>query len=105
MPVSEAKALFKSFGDFGHWSNADTNETTFAMIRNSGAVFIPLTAYRAAGSNQLKQWGRHGNYATSSRNIWKKVLHVKITPLAIGIGFKDDSDPNQGCASRLVQNY
>ena len=105
MPVAEAKALFKSFGRFGHWSKADVNETTFELIRNSGAVFIPLTAYREGGKSLLKEWGRHGNYATSSRNIWKKVLHVKITPLAIGIGFKDDSDPNQGCAVRLVQNY
>ena len=105
MPVSEAKALFKSFGKFGHWSKADVNETTFELIRNSGAVFIPLTAYREGGKSLLKEWGRHGNYATSSRNIWKKVLHVKITPLAIGVGFYDYSDPNQGCASRLVQNY
>lgn len=105
MPVSKAKALFKTFGRFGHWSNADANETTFENIRNSGAVFIPLTAYREGGKSLLKEWGRHGNYATTSRNIWKKVLHVKITPLAIGISFKEASDPNQGCATRLVQDY
>ena len=105
MPVSEAKALFKNFGDFGHWSNADTNETTFEKIRNSGAVFIPLTAWREGGKSLLKEWGRHGNYSTSSRS-GQNVLHVKITPLAaIFISFKEASDPNQGCASRLVQNY
>ena len=106
MPVLEAKALFTSFGQFGHWSKADENETTFEKIRNSGAVFIPLTAYREGGKSLLTEWGRHGNYATTSRsNFLKKVYHVKITPLAIGVGFYDYSDPNQGCASRLVQNY
>ena len=104
MPYSEAKALFKTVVNFGHWSNADANETTFELIRNSGAVFIPLTAYRESGKSLLKEWGRHGNYATSSRD-GKKILHVKITPLAIGIYFKEGTDPNQGCASRLVQNY
>lgn len=106
MPVSEAKALFKSFGKFGHWSNADANETTFEKIRNSGAVFIPLTAYRQSGKNLLTEWGRHGNYATSSRHkLFKKVYHIEITPSAVGINFYNWTDPNQGCASRLVQNY
>ena len=105
MPISKAKELFTSFSKFGYWSKADYNETTFEKIRNSGAVFIPLTAYREGGKSLLKEWGRHGNYATSSRNFWKRVLHVKITPLAIGIGFRDASDPNQGCAVRLVQDY
>ena len=104
MKVSEAKALFTSFGNFGHWSNADANETTFEKVRNSGAVFIPLTAWRPSNTGTLKEWGRHGNYATSSRS-GNSMLHVKITPLAIGISFKEASDPNQGCASRLVQNY
>lgn len=104
MPISEAKALFKTFGDFGHWSKADTNETTFEKVRNSGAVFIPLTAWRPSDQNVLKQWGQHGNYATSSRS-GNSILHVKITPLAVFISFKEASDPNQGCASRLVQNY
>lgn len=106
MPVLEAKALFTSFGQFGHWSKADENETTFEKIRNSGAVFIPLTAYREGGKSLLTEWGRHGNYATTSRSSFlKKVYHVKITPLAIGVGFYDYSDANQGCAVRLVQNY
>ena len=104
MKVSEAKALFTSFGNFGHWSNADANETTFEKVRNSGAVFIPLTAWRPSNTGTLKEWGRHGNYSTSSRR-GNSMLHVKITPLAIGISFKEASDPNQGCASRLVQNY
>ena len=104
MKVSEAKALFTSFDNFGHWSNADANETTFEKVRNSGAVFIPLTAWRPSNTGTLKEWGRHGNYSTSSRR-GNSMLHVKITPLAIGISFKEASDPNQGCASRLVQNY
>ena len=105
MPISVAKALFTKFSGFGRNTRADDNETTFAMIRNSGAVFIPLTAYRASGSNQLKQWGKHGNYATSSRN-GGSVLHVRITPLiADGVHFDVWTDPNQGCAVRLVQNY
>ena len=104
MKVSEAKALFTSFGNFGYWSNADANETTFEKVRNSGAVFIPLTAWRPSNTGTLKEWGRHGNYSTSSRR-GNSMLHVKITPLAIGISFKEASDPNQGCASRLVQNY
>ena len=29
MPVAEAKALFTTFQKFGHWSEADKNETTF----------------------------------------------------------------------------
>ena len=104
MPISEAKALFKTFGDFGHWSNADANETTFEKVRNSGAVFIPLTAWRPSGQSVLKQWGNHGNYSTTSRS-GHDVRHVKITPKAIFISFKEATDPNQGCATRLVQNY
>ena len=104
MSVSEAKALFTSLGSLGHWSNADANETTFEKVRNSGAVFIPFSAYRAAGSNKLEQWGTHANYATSSRS-GRSMLHVKITPKAIFVEFKNSSDPNQGCASRLVQDY
>lgn len=105
MPVSEAKALFKTFGNFGIKSRADDNETTFAMIRNSGAVFIPLTAYRQGGKSLLKEWGIHGNYTTSSRS-GGSVLHVRITPFPIdGVHFDDWTDKDQGCASRLVQNY
>ena len=105
MPYLEAKALFKKIIYFGRKSNADDNETTFELIRNSGAVFIPLTAWRPSGQNVLKQWGKHGNYATTSRNWVKNILHVKITPSWGPISFKEGTDPNQGCASRLVQDY
>jgi len=104
MPISKAKELFKTFDDFGHWSKADVNETTFELIRNSGAVFIPFSAYRAGGSNKLEQWGTHANYATSSRS-GNSMKHVKITPKAIFLEFNNTTDPNQGCASRLVQDY
>lgn len=104
MPVSEAKALFTTFQKFGHWSEADKNETTFAKIRNSGAVFIPYSAWRPSGQSLLKEWGRHGNYSTVSRS-GGSVLHVRFTPLAIGVKFQDSSDSDQGCATRLVQNY
>ena len=104
MTVAEAKALFTTVVNLGHYSNADANETTFELIRNSGAVFIPFSAYRAGGSNKLEQWGTHANYATSSRS-GSSMRHVKITPKAIFVEFKNSSDPNQGCASRLVQDY
>lgn len=107
MPYSEAKALFKESNvTFGIKSRADDNETTFEKIRNSGAVFIPFLAYRAGGSNRLVQWGIHGNYATTSRyNLWKRVYHIKITPYPIdGVNFKVWTDPDQGCAVRLVQD-
>lgn len=107
MPYSEAKALFKESNvTFGINSRADNNETTFEKIRNSGAVFIPFSAYRAGDSNRLVQWGIHGNYATTSRyNLWKRVYHIKITPYPIdGVNFKVWTDPDQGCAVRLVQD-
>ena len=107
MPYSEAKALFKESNvTFGINSRADDNETTFEKVRNSGAVFIPLTAYRKGGTNKLTEWGIHGNYATTSRyNLWKRVYHIKITPYPIdGVNFKVWTDPDQGCAVRLVQD-
>ena len=104
MTVAEAKALFTSVDKLGHWSNADNNETTFEKVRNSGAVFIPFSAYRKGGTNKLEQWGTHANYATSSRS-GSSMNHVKITPKAIFVEFYNTSDPNQGCASRLVQDY
>ena len=106
MPYSEAKALFKGTNvTFGRKSNADDNETTFDKIRNSGAVFIPLTAWRPSNQSVLKQWGKHGNYTTTSRNWVNHILHVRITPSWGPIIFNDGSDSNQGCATRLVQNY
>lgn len=107
MPYSEAKVLFKESNvTFGINSRADDNETTFEKIRNSGAVFIPFSAYRKGGTNKLVQWGVHGNYATTSRyNLWKRVYHIKITPYPIdGVNFKVWTDPDQGCAVRLVQD-
>ena len=104
MTVAEAKALFTTVVNLGHYSNADANETTFENVRKSGAVFIPFSAYRAGGSNKLEQWGTHANYATSSRS-GSSMRHVKITPKAIFVEFKNATDPNQGCASRLVQDY
>ena len=107
MPYSEAKALFKESNvTFGFKSKADNNETTFEKIRESGAVFIPFSAYRAGGSNRLVQWGVHGNYATTSRyNLWKRVYHLKITPyFGDGVNFRVWTDPDQGCAVRLVQD-
>ena len=104
MTVAEAKALFTSVDKLGHWSNADNNETTFEKVRNSGAVFIPFSAYRKGGTNKLEQWGTHANYATSSRS-GSSMNHVKITPKAIFVEFYNATDPNQGCASRLVQDY
>ena len=103
MTVAEAKALFTTVVHLGHYSNADANETSFELIRNSGAVFIPFSAYRAGGSNKLEQWGTHANYATSSRS-GSSMNHVKITPRAIFVEFYNATDPNQGCASRLVQD-
>lgn len=106
MPYSEAKALFKESNvTFGRKSNADDNETTFDKIRKSGAVFIPLTAWRPSDKSVLKQWGKHGNYTTTSRNWLKHILHVRITPSWGPIIFNDGSDKDQGCATRLVQNY
>ena len=107
MPYSEAKALFKESNvTFGINSRADDNETTFEKVRNSGAVFIPLTAYRKGGTNKLTEWGIHGNYATTSRYaLWQRVYHIKITPYPIdGVNFKVWTDPDQGCAVRLVQD-
>ena len=104
MPLSEAKALFTTFTKFGRHSTTDSNETTFEKIRNSGAVFIPFSAYRASNSNKLDQWGTHGNYATSSHS-GRTMVHIKLTPLHAGSNFYDTSDANQGCAARLVQDY
>ena len=104
MPISEAKALFKTFVKFGRHSETDKNETTFELIRNSGAVFIPYSAWRQSGTSLLKQWGNHGNYATSSHS-GNNMVHIKLTPLPAGSNFYATTDPNQGCASRLVQDY
>ena len=102
MTIEEAKAVFTKEPTFGYSSNANNNPTTYDRIKNSGAVFIPLTAYRPAGSETLQQWGNHGNYSTSSHS-GNNILHVRFTFSATV--YKDASAPDQGCATRLVQNY
>ena len=107
MTMDEAKAIFTITNpEIGKWSVANNNSTTFAKIKSSGAVFIPLSAYRAKGSAKLEQWGNHGNYATSQYS-GNKMLHLKITDVDAGSFLMIDatSAPDQGCMNRLVQNY
>jgi hypothetical protein len=107
MTIDEAKAMFtKTNPTIGKWSSANNNPTTFDKIRSSGAVFIPLSAYRAKGSAKLEQWGNHGNYATSQYD-GTKMRHLKITDVDAGSFLIVDakSAPDQGCMNRLVQNY
>ena len=101
MTIEAARKVFTKTPTFGN-VNAATNPTTYELIKNSGAVFIPLTAYRPAGSETLQQWGNHGNYSTSSRS-GNNILHVKFT--FNSTNYKDASAVNQGCMTRLVQNY
>ena len=101
MKFNEAKAIFTKEPTFGAPSNGNNNPTTYEKIKNSGAVFIPLTAYRPAGSETLQQWGNHGNYSTSSRR-GNSILHVRFT--FNSTTHKDASAVNQGCMTRLVQN-
>ena len=107
MTMDEATAVFtKTNPTIGKWSVANNNPTTYAKIKNSGAVFIPLSAYRAPGLAKLVQWGDHGNYATSQYS-GNKMLHLKITDNNAGSFLMIDatSEPDQGCMNRLVQNY
>ena len=107
MTMDEATAIFtKTNPTIGKWSVANNNPTTFEKIKNSGAVFIPLSAYRAPGLAKLVQWGEHGNYATSQYK-GSKMLHLKITDNNVGSFLMIDatSEPDQGCMNRLVQNY
>lgn len=107
MTMDEATAIFTITNPtIGKWSSANDNPTTFDKIRSSGAVFIPLSAYRAKGSAKLEQWGNHGNYATSQYS-GNKMLHLKITDVDAGSFLMIDatSAPDQGCMNRLVQNY
>lgn len=107
MTMDEATAVFtKTNPTIGKWSVANNNPTTFEKIKNSGAVFIPLSAYRAPSLAKLVQWGEHGNYATSQYS-GNKMLHLKITDNNVGSFLKVDatSEPDQGCMNRLVQNY
>ena len=107
MTMDEATAVFtKTNPTIGKWSVANNNPTTFEKIKNSGAVFIPLSAYRAPGLAKLVQWGEHGDYATSQYS-GNKMLHLKITDNNTGSFLMVDatSEPDQGCMNRLVQNY
>ena len=110
MPIEEAKKVFtRNENKFGNASNSSLNATTYEKIKKSGAVFLPLTAFRNKGQEQLSEWGQHGNYSTSTYQniklltINKGMYHVRFT--INGIVFSDDTAPGQGCASRLVQNY
>ena len=102
MTRAQATDVFTKKPGFGRHSNANNNPTTYDRIKNSGAVFFPLSAYRPEGSHELQQWGNHGNYTTSSRN-GNSMYHVKFTESSTN--YKEGSAPNQGCASRLVQDY
>ena len=107
MTMDKATAIFTITNpEIGKWSVANNNPTTFEKIKKSGAVFIPLSAYRAPGLAKLVQWGDHGNYATSQYN-GTKMLHLKITDNNVGSFLMVDakSEPDQGCMNRLVQNY
>ena len=107
MTMDKATAVFTITNpEIGKWSVANNNPTTFEKIKKSGAVFIPLSAYRAPGLAKLVQWGDHGNYATSQYS-GNKMLHLKITDNNAGSFLMIDakSEPDQGCMNRLVQNY
>ena len=110
MPIEEAEKVFTGNGKkFGNQSNSSLNATTYEKIKKSGAVFLPLTAFRNKGQEQLSEWGQHGNYSTSTYqnkrliHALRGMYHVRFT--INGIVFSDDTVPGQGCASRLVQNY
>ena len=101
MTIEAARKVFTKTPTFGG-GNAINNPTTYEKIKSSGAVFIPLSAYRSHNNRTLSVWGEHGNYSTSSYKNGSMV-HIRIT--ATSSIFSDTSDPNQGCMSRLVQNY
>ncbi len=82
--------------------NTPTKQLTLRVWLASSAVFIPLSAWRPSKKKILQVWGEHGNYSTSSYKNGSMV-HIRIT--ATLSKFDDTSDPNQGCMSRLVQNY
>lgn len=110
MPIEEAEKVFTGNGKkFGNQSNSSLNATTYEKIKKSGAVFLPLTAFRNKGQDQLNEWGQHGNYSTSTYqnkrliHALRGMYHVRFT--INGIVFSDDTEPGQGCATRLVQNY
>ena len=101
MTIEAARKVFTKNPTFGG-GNAANNPTTYEKIKSSGAVFIPLSAWRPSNKKDLNVWGEHGNYSTSSY-VNGAMLHIRIT--ATSSIFNDRSDPNQGCMSRLVQNF
>ena len=101
MTLEDAKKAFTKANPTFGGGNATSNPTTYEKIKNSGAVFIPLTAYRSPGNATLVQWGNHGNYFTSSYR-GGGIIHVRITENSLITN--DGSAPGQGCMSRLVQN-
>lgn len=101
MTIEAARKVFTKDPTFGG-GNAINNPTTYEKIKSSGAVFIPLSAFRSQNSRTLGVWGEHGNYSTSSYKNGS-MIHIRIT--AGSSLFNDTSVPNQGCMSRLVQNY
>lgn len=100
MTIEAARKVFTKDPTFGT-GDASKNPTTYEKIKNSGAVFIPLSAFRSQNSRTLGVWGEHGNYSTSSYKNGS-MIHIRIT--AGSSLFNDTSVPNQGCMSRLVQN-
>ena len=101
MTIEAARKVFTKNPTFGT-GDASKNPTTYEKIKNSGAVFIPLSAYRPQNSRTLSVWGEHGNYSTSSY-VNGSMVHIRIT--ATSSLFNDRSAHNQGCMSRLVQNF
>ena len=102
MTLDKAKEVFTSTNPtFGVGANMIKNATTYNRIKNSGVVFIPLSAYRPAGNKTLSQWGNHGNYFTSSYQ-GTGIIHVRLVQGTYTN--PDASMAGQGCMSRLVQN-
>ena len=102
MTYQQAKDVFTITNPtFGNHVDASRNPTTYANIKNSGAVFIPLAAYRSEGNKTLVQWGNHGNYFASSYKS-SGIAHVRL--LHNTYINSDYSAPGQGCMSRLVQD-
>ena len=101
MTIDEARNAFTKTPTFGG-GNAINNPTTYEKIKSSGAVFIPLSAYRSRNNRTLSVWGEHGNYSTSSY-VNGSMVHIRIT--STSSIFNDRTDPDQGCMSRLVQNF
>ena len=106
MTIEDAKKAFTEkagepkFGNEPYYVHH--NPTNYELIKASGAVFIPLTAYRAAGTKTLVQWGNHGNYFVSSYRP-AGILHVKLEAGSFHI--PEANGWGQGCMSRLVQNF